>query len=218
MSLFADLIIAAVILLALALGAKAGLVKSLAGVVVAVCSAVGASWAARMLAAPLSAKLTPLLSERLTEKLQSGGSGTVSASAGELLERFGFSGETLTRLTDQVSQSVKTTGQTVAEAVVGTVTHSIAYAVVFLLAFVLLLVVLWLVVKSLELAARLPVIRTVDALGGGALGLIKGILLTFFAVWIMRKFQLVITPELVEGSTLLKFFANNSPLSLLTGL
>ena len=57
-----------------------------------------------------------------------------------------------------------------------------------------------------------------NALGGGLLGLVKGLLLVFFAVWVLRKLQLLITPQLLEESMFLPFFVNNSPLSLLTGL
>ena len=216
----ADIVIAAVIILMVVVGAKSGLLQSLAGVIVLVCSAVGASFAARLLADPLAAKLAPLLSDALEGKLQEGGNALTpaAASAGDMLEKFGFSGETLDKLVEQVMESVRQTGQSVADSVVGTVTHSIAYAAVFMVAFIVLLVVLSLLVKTMELATKLPGLKTVNAVGGGALGLIKGVLLVFFAVWVLRRLQLVITPEMVEHSVILSFFANNSPLSLLTGL
>ena len=216
----ADIVIAAVIILMVVLGAKSGLLQSLAGVIVLVCSAVGASFAARFLADPLALKLEPLLSDVLELKLRQGGNSwtPAAASAGDMLRKFGFAGQSLEKLTDQVMQTVKETGQSVADSVIGTVTHSIAYAAVFLVAFIALLVVLSLVVKTMELATKLPGLKTVNAVGGGALGLIKGVLLVFFLVWILRRLQLIITPEMVENSVILSFFANNSPFSLLTGL
>lgn len=216
MSILADVIIVAVILLAVFIGAKSGLLQSLAGVIVLVCSAVGASFAAKFLADPLSEVLHPFLADGLTEKLR--GFTVQTGSAGELLEKFGFSGETLQRLTDQVTARIRETGQSLTETVVGTVTHSVTYAVVFLVAFIILLVLLSLLVKGLELATKLPGLKTINSWGGGILGFIKGVLLVFAAVWVLRRLQLVITPEMVEGSTLLKFFAEHSPLSLLTGL
>ena len=88
----------------------------------------------------------------------------------------------------------------------------------FVSLLLVLLLVLSLLIKPLELATKLPGLRTLNALGGGLLGLIKGLLLVFFAVWVLRKLQLLITPQLMEESMFLPFFVNNSPLSLLTGL
>ena len=53
---------------------------------------------------------------------------------------------------------------------------------------------------------------------GGALGLVKGMLLVFLAVWVLQKLQLFITPELVSKTVLLKFFAQNSPIDLIAKL
>ena len=117
-----------------------------------------------------------------------------------------------------MTAQVVETGRSVLETVVGSVVHSISYAGVFLVSFVVLLVVLTLLIKPLELATKLPGLRTLNALGGGLLGLIKGVLLVFCAVWILRKLQLLITPQLMEESMFLPFFVNRSPLSLLTGL
>ncbi len=216
-SMIPDLVILAVLVVAVVLGAKAGLLKSLAGVIVVVCSALGASWCARAFSDPLADKLAPLLSARLTEKLEDTGA-VRTASAGDMLEKFGFTGRPLENLTEQVLQQVRETGRTLVESVVTTVTHSIAYAAVFLVSFLVLLLALTLLVKALQLAAELPGLKTVNGLGGGILGFLKGALLVFAAVWALRKLQLIVTPEMVENSLLLKFFANNSPLSLLTGL
>ena len=220
MSILADVVIVAVILLALIIGAKSGLLQSLAGVIVLVCSAIGASFAARFLADPLAQQLQPMLSDGLTEKLgQTGQSAAATvADARQMLEKFGFSGESLENLAKEIVRRVGETGQTMADTVVGTVTHSIAFAVVFVVVFILLLVVLSLLIKPLELATRLPGLHGLNTLGGGVLGFVDGVLLVFAAVWVLRRLQLVITPQLVEESTLLKFFVENSPLSLLTGL
>ena len=56
------------------------------------------------------------------------------------------------------------------------------------------------------------------ALLGGALGLVKGALLVFLAVWVLQKLQLLVTPELVDKTVLLKFFARNSPIDLIAKL
>ena len=216
MPVIADIVIAAAILLAVYLGARSGLLQSLAGLIVVVASAFGASWTAKALADPVAEWLQPLLSAKLAEQIQS--HGAASASAGDMLSIFGFSGQALSRLVESVTATVAETGRSLLEAVVGSVVNSVAYAVVFLVSFLLLLLLLMLLIKPLELATKLPGLRTLNALGGGLLGLVKGLLLVFFAVWVLRKLQLIITPQLLEESMFLPFFVNNSPLSLLTGL
>ena len=84
--------------------------------------------------------------------------------------------------------------------------------------FLALLVLLWLLMKPVELVVKLPLLRTVNAVGGGALGLVWGALLVFLAVWLLQRFDILLTPDMVEDSALLRFFATNSPLSLLTSL
>ena len=83
---------------------------------------------------------------------------------------------------------------------------------------VLLLVVLRLALSPLHLFTKLPVVHGVNALLGGALGLVKGALLVFLAVWVLQKLQLLVTPELVDKTVLLKFFARNSPIDLIAKL
>ena len=72
--------------------------------------------------------------------------------------------------------------------------------------------------ETLHLFTKLPVVHGVNALLGGVLGLVKGALLVFLAVWVLQKLQLLVTPELVDKTVLLKFFARNSPIDLIAKL
>ena len=210
----ADIVIAAVLLLAMIVGAKKGLLKSLAGVVIVAASFIGAAFIADALADPVAKWLQPMVEGYVQESLAADS----TADAGTMLEMFHFSGESLEKLVEEVMEKVSQTGMTVLHAVSESVTHSIAYAAVYLVAFLALLVALWLLSQPLHLAAKLPGLRALNALGGGALGLIWGALLVFLAVWLMQRFNWVITAEMVENSALLHFFATNSPISLITSL
>ena len=66
----------------------------------------------------------------------------------------------------------------------------------------------------LDLAFRLPVLNTLNRLGGGAFGLLKGVLVVFVLVWLMRCFALLPAQEELAQTTLLRFFANTNPLTL----
>lgn len=48
--------------------------------------------------------------------------------------------------------------------------------------------------------------------------MVKCALLLFLAVWVLQKLQLLVTPELVNKTVLLKFFAQNSPIDLIAKL
>ena len=101
---------------------------------------------------------------------------------------------------------------------VGGVTVSPTLTAVYVVSAVVL-ALLWLLMKPLNaLVTRLPLISTVNGLGGAALGLVCGGLTLFVAVWAMQRFGWLLTPELIDGTTLLKFFATQTPLGLLAAL
>ena len=214
-ALIADAVIALLLIAALAIGAWKGLVKSLAGVIIVVAAFIGASFVANALAEPVAQWLGPVIEERIVEKLTTTES---NADVQSMLEVFHFSGESLQQMVDEVTDKAKETGMELLHAVTDSVAHSVAYAAVYLVAFLLLLLVVWLLLKPVHLLVKLPVLRTVNALGGAALGLVWGALLVFLAVWLLQRFDLLLTAEMVDSSLLLRFFANNSPLSLLTSL
>ena len=75
-----------------------------------------------------------------------------------------------------------------------------------------------LLLTPLHLFTKLPAVHVVNAILGGALGLVKGALLLFFAVWLLRRFQILVTPELIGQTYILRFFAEHSPMELITSL
>ena len=131
---------------------------------------------------------------------------------------FGFSGEALDKLVESATEKAQEVGQTLLSAVVSTVLRSVAYAVVYLVSFLLLLLLLRLLLAPLHLFTKLPVVHGINAVLGGALGLVKGALLLFFAVWLLRRLQIWITPELISQTYILRFFAEHSPMELITSL
>ena len=87
----------------------------------------------------------------------------------------------------------------------------IARTVIFSIAFFAVLIAWSVLSHTLDLVAKLPVLSTVNAWGGGAVGLVKGALIVFIAVWLLRDSY--IPQEAVEQTRLLKFFCTVSPLS-----
>lgn len=212
MAIVLDILIAVVVLAAVFMNAREGLLQSLAGLAVLVLAVVGAVWAAKTFSPALSGYLAPLVRESLLDKIPL----HAGENPGSLLSLFGFSGQALTNLTGLVAQQMQSTGVTAVEAVVTKVVDVMAYAVVFLVAFLVLILLLNLLLKPLELATKLPGLKTLNTLGGGVLGLIKGLVLVFFAVWLLQRLQ-ILSPQLIEESMFLPYFINHSPVSLITG-
>lgn len=221
MAIFVDLFMAAILLLALVLGIRQGFLQSLARVAIVVVALLGAAWLAEHLADPAAKWLEPVLTEKLQQQMSgqpAAADDDPSLAAAGILETFGFSGDTLDRMVQSVTDKAQEVGQTLLSAVVSTVLRSVAYAVVYLVSFLLLLLLLRLLLAPLHLFTKLPVVHGVNAVMGGALGLIKGALLLFFAVWLLRRLQLWITPELISQTYILRFFAEHSPMELITSL
>lgn len=213
---FVDLALAAVLLIALVMGWRQGFVQALTRILVVVAALLLAGWIAGKLAEPAARWLEPILSEKLEQRLTAQGN---TDDAGEMLAAFGFEGDTLSELVDNAVEKAQQAGETLLSAVVSTALKSAAYAVVYVVSFLLLLLLLLrLILTPLHLFTKLPVVHGVNALLGGVLGLVKCALLLFLAVWVLQKLQLLVTPELVSKTVLLKFFAQNSPIDLIAKL
>lgn len=220
MAIFVDLFMAAILLLALVLGIRQGFLQSLARVAIVIVALLGAAWLAQHLADPAAKWLEPVLTEKLQQQMngQPVAADDPSLAAAGILETFGFSGDTLDEMVRSVTEKAQEVGQTLLSAVVSTVLRSVAYAVVYLVSFLLLLLLLRLLLAPLHLFTKLPGVHGINAALGGVLGLVKGALLLFFAVWLLRRLQLWITPELISQTYILRFFAEHSPMELITSL
>ena len=220
MAIFVDIFMAACLLLALVLGVRQGFLQSLARVAIIIVALLGAAWLAEHLADPAAKWLEPMLTEKIQQQMdgQAAAADDPSLAAAGLLETFGFSGEALDKLVESATEKAQEVGQTLLSAVVSTVLRSVAYAVVYLVSFLLLLLLLRLLLAPLHLFTKLPVVHGITAVMGGALGLVKGALLLFFAVWLLRHLQIWITPELISQTYILRFFAEHSPMELITSL
>lgn len=213
--IFVDIALLALLLLSLVQGARQGFVQALTRILVVVAALLLAGWIAGRLAEPAAKWLEPMLTEKLEQRLQLQGD---TDDAGDMLAAFGFEGEMLEKLVDSAMETAREAGETLLTAVVSAALKGVAYAVVYVVSFILLVIILRLALTPLHLFTKLPVVHGVNAIMGGALGLLKGALVLFFAVWALQRLRLLVTPELVESTVLLKFFAQNSPMSLLAKL
>jgi small-conductance mechanosensitive channel len=222
-ALIADIVLALLLLFSLIYGGKRGLMYSLAGLVIVVVALFGASYAANRFSPAVSDWLTPKLENKIEQQVEK----TMDSSAiddrstnrtadiGELLQKLNVDAE---KIVSDAKEKVTNTAVSLTKTAMQSVVASVAYALTYLLAFVLLVLLLKLLLKPLHLATHLPGFHAIDTLGGAAVGFAGGGLILFLAVWLLLKFNWILTDEMVAQSTLLKFFAENSPISVIASL
>ena len=132
----------------------------------------------------------------------------------EMLAQLGIDPAVAAVLVESALERMADSGMTLVEALVDVVLETVVHAVVFLLAFVLLNIVLRIVLGALGLVLMLPGLRTLNSLGGAAVAFVEAVLLLFLMVWVARRCAMDVT-ALSEGTVLLRFFVNNTPLSVL---
>lgn len=209
-------------------GAKRGLLRSVAGLVIVVAALIGAMLITDALTEPATRVLSPLLSQRVTQQvdaaLEQQTAQMPEADTGEtdgiesLLSLIGLDSDVRQSLTEQVQETVRDTGVSVATAVVESMTRTIVSGVLFLVSFILLVILLRMLLKAMDLVLRLPGLHLLNSLGGGAVGLIQGALMLFLAVWILRRLGVSFESETFAGGYIFPFFTDHTPLSVLSFL
>ena len=238
-----DIAAAAVLIGFTAAGAHRGFFRTVAGLLAVILALVGAQIFTAWAAPHVSGVLQPVIERRVEKKVDAALGGDTSSAvvpqepqiggsrpdAGEtqqeaqeeqseitrLLRAIGVDETLFQRLGEAAREKVRDTGVSVATAVVQSVAESAVRALLFLLSFAVLLLLLKLLARVMDLALKLPVLRSMNGLAGAAVGLVEGALALFLAVWLLRRFGVSFETPSVEGTYLLSFFTTHTPLSAL---
>lgn len=219
MYLIYDAVVLAILGFALWRGWHKGLLLSLCGLAVMVVSFLCAGFLADTLDDPLSEALTPMLTERIEERFDDHAAAQDSTeppkSLADTLRDMGglyaVAADTLEDVGDAVGDDIHAAATHAAQAVAS----SIVYTVVFALSFLLLVILLTLLLHGLDLVARLPGLNFCNQLGGGVIGLAKGVIILYVVIACLRLFSGLITPEVEENTVVLKFFLRFDPFAFL---
>ena len=216
-SLIFDIAIAAILLLSLIIGGSRGFVRSLLSVVILVAALLGSSIVANVLADPVTEWVTPRVEQSILDRLTDGHSEeAVSAAAASdnaaLSQLVGF--DAITGIAKKAMDSAVEAGKNMLEGAVAGMIRSLVYAILFLLSFLLLTLLLKLITSPLHLAARAPVLSTLNRLAGAALGLCIGVLVMFAAASVVQWTGLVDQATLRQ-TYLLQYFTQHSPMDLI---
>ena len=182
-----DWMILLVIVIYVIAGFRKGFIATIASALGTLAALVVALFAASTLKEPVGAMFAPFLTgsvNRHVPQLQEySGSvndlwNSISGYLQVILNDHGISPETL--------ESSEDPAGTLLDAIVRSVGESMAYIVIFFIAIIVLRIAIHLVVGMLDLIASLPVIHSFNALLGGLVGLITGVLLCTIVLWAIK--------------------------------
>ena len=182
-----DWIILLVIVIYVIAGFRKGFIATIASALGTLAALIVALFAASTLKEPVGAMFAPFVTgsvNRHVPQLQEySGSvndlwNSISGYLQVILNDHGISPETL--------ESSEDPAGTLLDAITRSVGESMAYIVIFFIAFIVLRIAIHLVVGMLDLIASLPVIHSFNALLGGLVGLITGVLLCTIVLWAIK--------------------------------
>lgn len=235
-ALIFDIAVVAVLLLFVLLGRRRGFVLTLCGLLAMFVALIGASFLSELLSAPVARLAEPLIEDSITQLLQQSidpskwqlelpaPDSSILDGAQALLPQLPLEQALTalegTQLYSMFGQSLRNALEAgalemvsgAAASIAAYLAREVARLVLFILSFVVVLLAWNLLAHALDLAFRLPVLSSINRLLGGLVGLVKGALVVFIAAWLLKGY---LPPETVEQTYLLKFFCENSPLSLL---
>ena len=220
--------IVVVVLLAFAIwGARQGLVRALAGLVMVIVALVGAGRIAATFSGPAARLAAPVIQKHITSRVEEAMAVQTDSTPEEvgeeprvedLLVLLGLDEDVRGSLAEQAEEQIRDAGASIVSAVVESMVGSVAYGVLFILSFLALLLMLHVLVGAMDLVMKLPLLHGLNTLGGGALGLIEGTLVLFLAVWAARRLGISFETEALAEAHILRIFTTNTPLSLLSFL
>ena len=215
MSLLLDLAVIAVLAFCAWRGAVRGLVLTLCGLLAVLVAFGGAFFLSDRFSNDVATLIQPYIQVHVEELLENsveeqhgeslpssnlpipgyaGDDDPIAASLDEVLRALGdsklFAG-LVQSVSDAIDEGVLAVVTTAAAAVSAFLAQQIARSGLFLISFFLILIVWWLLSHALDLAFRLPVLRTLNKSGGLLIGLAKGVLVLLVVCWALTVFDLV---------------------------
>lgn len=113
-------------------------------------------------------------------------------------------------LTQAIQDNTVNAGAAAATAISGFLATQIAHFALFYLTFVVVLILWKILSQALDLACRLPVLRTFNEAGGLLLGVVKGAAILLALVWLLSILGLV-SQETIQQTYLFRLFMKLQP-------
>lgn len=219
-----DLILAAVLVLFIWLGARKGFVLTLCSLLAVIVALVGASLISDALAPKVAQAIQPRLEQSIQESLEekalevsaqdSLGVADVLAALREKGGLYQWAADGLEGALNSapgVSESIAHQAAVAASALA----EQLAKGILFSVSFLLVLIAWFFLSHALDLVTKLPVIDSLNHTLGGVLGAVKGLILLYVAAWVLCSLTGTVSAETAEKTYLLSFLLTHSPLDLL---
>lgn len=197
-----DLVILGILLIFVIAGTVRGLVESIVNVAGTIIALIAAALLAGLFAPPVTDWLYPHFQDRVLNKLnlEALGLGNLEGGATPLSGLF-----------PTLSENI----QSMVEAAAKSVFAGTARVILFLLLFIVCILIVKLISGLLERVFELPVLKSFNRLGGALFGLIEGMLIIYVIVFAAPRLGLHWLNDHAQGTILLNFFINVSPLEWL---
>lgn len=226
MSIVIDIVFALMLLGFVAAGLRLGLFRSLAGLVGSIASLVlsvvlGQMFAQWLYTGVFRGPMVDQISQAVSE--QSGAAQTQTQAAISALP--GFVGNALENLgvsARQVGQAVADSADPLAQSVADYVSPVVIHLTALILTVLLFLVFrtgVFFLIRFLNRFFQLPVLRTLNRIGGGVFGLLKGALVGLLLATVVLVITPLFQPETaqtmdstIETSYLCRWFYDNNPI------
>lgn len=224
-----DLLVVAVIALFAFLGWRRGLVLALCGLLAVFVAYGAAVFVSGAFSRDVAGILQPTIQNQIEQVMQRAldldtpapapinADGSAGAAADDPLDRASLEqalyaldqSELFTGLLDDLEQAIRDgtvkVVSTASSAVSGYLALRIAQTLLFYVTFAAVLLVWGLLSKALDLACRVPVLRTFNEIGGMLLGIVKGAIIVLAAALLLSLTGLA-PQETVQQTWLFRFF------------
>lgn len=195
-----DIVIVLVIVFFAWRGAKKGLILTLFGMLGLVVAILGARLVSNVLCDPIAEIIRPGICQAL-ENLQQDAMYSIGSdlnldpsveSLVELLRERNIFPQLVSLLETSLSgEAISSTVGSAVEILASHLAQLAARVVLFIAAFLVILLVWFLISHILDLTFKLPILSTVNTIGGLALGLLKAVVIVVILVWFGQLVTLV---------------------------
>ncbi|WP_251449160.1 CvpA family protein [Vermiculatibacterium agrestimuris] len=223
MPIILDILVIAILVLFIVLGAHRGFILTLCSLVAVIVALVGANLLADALAPKMAQALEPRLEQSIQQALEEKAQEVSAVDGLEVADAMAAlreKGGLYEWAADSLEEALKSApvGDAIAHqaaAAATAVAEQLARGVLFSVAFLVILVAWFFLSHALDLVAKLPGLSTLNQTLGGILGLVKGLLILWLLSWILGPLTGVIAAETVAQTHLLLFLTQHGPLELL---
>lgn len=142
----------------------------------------------------------------------------VYAASKAILEEIGFMGTAAENIAGELEKEADETGHVLRAAMVKRLCIDVAYTLTLVIAFVLLAIAFAVLGNLISLSFHIPGLEVINGILGAIFGLGEGAVFAFFIAWIIRFGGMLLKPEVVEETILLKWLQSVNPLVEFFGL